>query len=319
MGSKLYVGNLSYNTTGSDLEQLFSAHGAVQSAEIIADRDTGRSKGFGFVQMGSDDEAQAAIAALNGTQHDGRALTVNEARPREDARVVVAAAAVAVAVLAVAAVKAAAASAVAVTSPQSVPRKGRESGPFCFSLGAIGWLMFHAGGKPAHVPAPANRFPDGSLEPGRMTTRIASLIGVLLPFVGFIVAIVLLWGRGFGWIHGVLLLGMYIASAVGVTVGYHRYFCHRAFQTPRVVHACWFRSDRWRSRARCSSGWRCIAATTSTTTAGATRTHLARPATDSLASSADCGMPISAGFSKAILAIFPATFPTFPAIGCLAS
>lgn len=84
MGSKLYVGNLSYNTTGSDLEQLFSAHGTVQSAEIIADRDTGRSKGFGFVQMGSDGEAQAAIAALNGTEHDGRNLTVNEARPRED-------------------------------------------------------------------------------------------------------------------------------------------------------------------------------------------------------------------------------------------
>ena len=84
MGSKLYVGNLSYNTTGSDLEQLFSAHGTVQSAEVIADRDSGRSKGFGFVQMGSDEEAQAAIAALNGQDHDGRPLTVNEAKPRED-------------------------------------------------------------------------------------------------------------------------------------------------------------------------------------------------------------------------------------------
>jgi RNA recognition motif-containing protein len=84
MGSKLYVGNLSYNATGSDLEQLFAAHGTVQSAEVIADRDTGRSKGFGFVQMGSDAEAQAAIAALNGQEHDGRALTVNEAKPRED-------------------------------------------------------------------------------------------------------------------------------------------------------------------------------------------------------------------------------------------
>jgi RNA recognition motif-containing protein len=84
MGSKLYVGNLSYATTGSDLEQLFSQHGTVNSAEVIADRDTGRSKGFGFVQMGSDAEAQAAIAALNGQQHDGRALTVNEAKPRED-------------------------------------------------------------------------------------------------------------------------------------------------------------------------------------------------------------------------------------------
>jgi RNA recognition motif-containing protein len=84
MGSKLYVGNLSYNTTSSDLEQLFSQHGTVQSAEVISERETGRSKGFGFVQMGSDDEAQAAIAALNGQQHDGRALTVNEAKPRED-------------------------------------------------------------------------------------------------------------------------------------------------------------------------------------------------------------------------------------------
>ena len=84
MGSKLYVGNLSYNTTSSDLEQLFAQHGTVSSAEVIQDRDTGRSKGFGFVQMGSDDEAQAAISALNGQQHDGRALTVNEAKPRED-------------------------------------------------------------------------------------------------------------------------------------------------------------------------------------------------------------------------------------------
>ena len=83
MGSKLYVGNLSYNTTSSDLEQLCGQHGTVQSAEVIQDRDTGRSKGFGFVQMGSDDEAQAAIAALNGQEHDGRALTVNEAKPRE--------------------------------------------------------------------------------------------------------------------------------------------------------------------------------------------------------------------------------------------
>ena len=84
MGSKLYVGNLSYNTTSSDLEQLFGQHGTVQSAEVIADRETGRSKGFGFVQLGSDAEAQAAIAALNGKEHDGRALTVNEAKPKEE-------------------------------------------------------------------------------------------------------------------------------------------------------------------------------------------------------------------------------------------
>ena len=84
MGSKLYVGNLSYNTTGSDLEQLFAAHGTVNSAEVIADRDTGRSKGFGFVEMGSEAEAQAGIAALNGKDHGGRALTVNEAKPKEN-------------------------------------------------------------------------------------------------------------------------------------------------------------------------------------------------------------------------------------------
>lgn len=83
MGSKLYVGNLNYNTTSSDLEQLFASHGTVQSAEVIADRDTGRSKGFGFVQMASDAEAQAAIGALNGQAIDGRALTVNEAKPKE--------------------------------------------------------------------------------------------------------------------------------------------------------------------------------------------------------------------------------------------
>ena len=84
MGSKLYVGNLSYNVTNSDLEQLCSPHGTVQSADVIQDRDTGRSKGFGFVQMGSEGEAQAAISALNGQDHDGRNLTVNEAKPREE-------------------------------------------------------------------------------------------------------------------------------------------------------------------------------------------------------------------------------------------
>ena len=83
MGKKLYVGNLSYEVASSDLEQMFTSHGSVQSAEVIADRDTGRSKGFGFVEMGSDAEAQAAIAALNGQEHDGRALTVNEAKPKE--------------------------------------------------------------------------------------------------------------------------------------------------------------------------------------------------------------------------------------------
>ena len=84
MGSKLYVGNLSYNVTSSDLEQLCAQHGTVQSAEVIQDRDTGRSKGFGFVQMASDAEAQAAIAALDGQPHDGRNLTVNEAKPKEN-------------------------------------------------------------------------------------------------------------------------------------------------------------------------------------------------------------------------------------------
>src|SRR5438046_4609161 len=83
MGKKLYVGNLSYNVDSSELEQMFSPHGTVVSAQIINDRDTGRSKGFGFVEMGSDEEAQAAIAALNGQEHGGRALTVNEARPKE--------------------------------------------------------------------------------------------------------------------------------------------------------------------------------------------------------------------------------------------
>jgi RNA recognition motif-containing protein len=84
MGKKLYVGNLSYSVTSSDLEQLFGQHGQVTSAQVINDRDTGRSKGFGFVEMSSDDEATAAVAALNGQQHDGRTLTVNEARPKED-------------------------------------------------------------------------------------------------------------------------------------------------------------------------------------------------------------------------------------------
>ena len=84
MGKKLYCGNLSYNTTNSDLEQMFTEYGQVKSAEVIMDRDTGRSKGFGFVEMGTDEEAQAAVSALNGQMHSGRALTVNEARPREE-------------------------------------------------------------------------------------------------------------------------------------------------------------------------------------------------------------------------------------------
>ena len=84
MGKKLYVGNLAYGVTDSDLQRLFEPHGTVQSAQVIVDRDTGRSKGFGFVEMGSDQEAQAAIAALNGTEVEGRALTVNEARPKPE-------------------------------------------------------------------------------------------------------------------------------------------------------------------------------------------------------------------------------------------
>jgi RNA recognition motif-containing protein len=83
MGKKLYCGNLSYNTSSADLEQLFGQFGRVNSAEVITDRDTGRSKGFGFVEMTNDQEAQAAIDGLNLKEHDGRALTVNEARPRE--------------------------------------------------------------------------------------------------------------------------------------------------------------------------------------------------------------------------------------------
>jgi RNA recognition motif-containing protein len=81
---KLYVGNLSYETTDAALEAMFAAHGAVKSAQVIMDRDTGRSKGFGFVEMGNDNEARAAIAALNGQPVGGRSLTVNEAKPRED-------------------------------------------------------------------------------------------------------------------------------------------------------------------------------------------------------------------------------------------
>jgi cold-inducible RNA-binding protein len=84
MGKKLYCGNLSYNVASSDLDQIFGEYGTVQSAEVIMDRDTGRSKGFGFVEMQNDQEAQAAIAGVNGKEHDGRTLTVNEARPREN-------------------------------------------------------------------------------------------------------------------------------------------------------------------------------------------------------------------------------------------
>ena len=83
MGKKLYVGNLAYSVTNEVLEQLFSEFGAVVSAQVIQDRDTGRSKGFGFVEMQADDAAQRAISAMHEKEHDGRALTVNEAKPRE--------------------------------------------------------------------------------------------------------------------------------------------------------------------------------------------------------------------------------------------
>lgn len=84
MGKRLYVGNLSYAMDSSQLQELFQQYGAVNSAEVISDRETGRSKGFGFVEMANDQEAEAAIAALNGQENGGRALTVNEARPREE-------------------------------------------------------------------------------------------------------------------------------------------------------------------------------------------------------------------------------------------
>jgi RNA recognition motif-containing protein len=84
MGKKLYVGNLPYGVTDSQLEEMFSAHGAVQSAQVIMDRETGRSKGFGFVEMSSPAEAEAAINALNGFENNGRAMTVNEARPKTE-------------------------------------------------------------------------------------------------------------------------------------------------------------------------------------------------------------------------------------------
>jgi RNA recognition motif-containing protein len=82
MGRKLYVGNLGYDVSGSDLEQLFAGHGTVESVDVITDRSTGQSKGFGFVEMSTDAEAQAAIAALDGKDHGGRTIKVNEAKPR---------------------------------------------------------------------------------------------------------------------------------------------------------------------------------------------------------------------------------------------
>lgn len=84
MAKKLYVGNLPYGISSSDLERVFQEYGSVESAQVITDRDTGRSKGFGFVEMRNDQEAQGAIQGLNGQDFNGRPLTVNEARPREE-------------------------------------------------------------------------------------------------------------------------------------------------------------------------------------------------------------------------------------------
>ena len=86
MSMKLYVGNLAFQTSSQELQQLFAQAGTVESANIVEDRDTGRSRGFGFVEMSSKEEGQAAIAQFNGKELGGRALTVNEARPREDRR-----------------------------------------------------------------------------------------------------------------------------------------------------------------------------------------------------------------------------------------
>jgi len=83
MSNKIYVGGLPYSTTEGQLQEIFSAHGSVESARVITDKFTGRSRGFGFVEMSSDGEAQKAIEALNGTEIEGRTLTVNEARPQE--------------------------------------------------------------------------------------------------------------------------------------------------------------------------------------------------------------------------------------------
>jgi len=84
VGKKLYVGNLAYSVSNADLEGMFAPFGTVQSVQVIEDRDTGRSKGFAFVEMSTDQEAAAAVAGLSGKEHEGRALTVNEARPREE-------------------------------------------------------------------------------------------------------------------------------------------------------------------------------------------------------------------------------------------
>jgi cold-inducible RNA-binding protein len=85
MNKKLYVGGLAYSVTDAQLQQLFAGHGTVESAKVITDRETDRSRGFGFVEMGTQEEAEKAIAALNGTLLEGRNLTVNMSRPREDA------------------------------------------------------------------------------------------------------------------------------------------------------------------------------------------------------------------------------------------
>jgi RNA recognition motif-containing protein len=84
MNKKIYVGGLSYSVTDSQLQQLFATHGTVESAKVVMDRDSDRSRGFGFVEMGTQEQAEKAIASLNGTQHEGRTLTVNMSKPRED-------------------------------------------------------------------------------------------------------------------------------------------------------------------------------------------------------------------------------------------
>jgi RNA recognition motif-containing protein len=115
MGNKLYVGNLAYSVRDESLQEAFGQFGSVTSAKVMMDRETGRSKGFGFVEMGSDAEAQAAINGMNGQALEGRAIVVNEARPREEAAVV-ATAVVAAAAPAVAAATAAAVVATAVVA-----------------------------------------------------------------------------------------------------------------------------------------------------------------------------------------------------------
>ena len=237
MGSKLYVGGLPFAATEAQLTTLFAAHGTVESARVIADKFTGQSRGFGFVEMSTPEEAKAAITALNGSQMDGRSLTVNEAKPQE-------------------------------------PRSGGGGGRFSSGGGRARQrfrqpepllVVLDSRGASPEAPLPFFVYPVGSntmlnadvpsqdlrrAYPNYATTILFSLIsiGALIgvPLFGF--------SYGYSWLDWAMFGILYVMTGLGITVGYHRLMAHRSFDCPNWVKAGFLIVGGWALKTLHSSG-----------------------------------------------------------------